>query len=66
MTKLHLELTDLEIESLESLDEVNSESEIHLNAVVTGHGMIEIGASCAGSGCGSCGCPVCPPNPSDQ
>lgn len=54
MTPLHLELTELEVESLEALDQTNGAADVHLSAVITGHGMTEIGASCSGSNCGSC------------
>jgi len=54
MKQLHLELTDLEVESLEALDSLNSAADVDLSAVVTGYGMTEIGASCSGSNCGSC------------
>jgi hypothetical protein len=62
MKQLYLDLTELEVESLESLDGLNSAADMSLSAVVTGHGMTEIGASCAGSNCGSCCGTVCPPS----
>jgi hypothetical protein len=48
MTKLHLELNELEVESLELITRSDEENEADLDSMMIGHGMLEIGAS---SGC---------------
>jgi len=45
MKPLHLELDELEIESLKLLDQSTQEDETDLDSMMIGHGMLEIGAS---------------------
>ena len=45
MEALHLELDELEIESLELIGQSSQEDETDLDSMMIGHGMLEIGAS---------------------
>lgn len=58
MKQLHLDLDELEIESLEIVGgETNRNAEIDLDSMMLGHGILEIGASdCGGCGTGSSCC----------
>lgn len=54
MTQLHLELDELEVESLELASKTGHDDDAELASMMIGHGMLEIGASSGCSDTASC------------